>query len=214
MRWVYYPWVIHRPRVRVITMVREPISRLISLYLFTYSMRFGVRLEEVPLKVLLDNFPRIFEQDFEHPLVPSYFLSSQIEALTNIDVYKHPSPAVGGSTAIEHGRFLLLIMKLEIPDEQKADALSAWMNRSIPIMRKNTAAENDYGSIYEEFKKRVSIPYRYAEAIYQSSYMKHFYTPDERAKYWKRWEPQLDRSITLPDWVEDQLQTYHPPVEE
>jgi len=213
MRWTYYPWITHRPRVRIITTVREPISRLISLYLFTYYQRFGVKIEEVSLQVLLDNFPRIFEQDYEHPLVPSYFLSSQIEALTDIDVYQQPSPAVSGSIAIEHGRFSLLLLKLEISDEKKAAALSTWMNRPIRITQMNTAAENGYGNIYEEFKRRVSIPYRYAEAIYRSSYMHNFYTPEERTKFWQRWKPQLDKSIPLPDWVENQLQKYHPPID-
>jgi len=92
-------------------------------------------------------------------------------------------------------------------------ALSTWIGRKVEINRQNTARDVGYDGIYGEFKRRVRIPYRYAEAIYQSAYMKHFYTPEERAKFWQRWEPQLDRSLVLPEWVEQQLQTYHPSLD-
>jgi len=213
-RLLYIPWLNRLPRLRVITAAREPIGRILSLYLFTYSVRFGQKREDTSLQTLLKNFPRLFEQDYFHPLVPGYFLANQLQHSLGVDVYQHPSPRDEGTVTIEQGRLSLLVMKLEITDEQKTDALSAWMDRPIPIGRNNTANHGGYAHIYEEFKRKVRIPHRYAEAIYRSSYMQHFYTLEERAKFWQRWEPQLDKSIPLPAWVEKQLQAYHPPIAE
>jgi len=100
-------------------------------------------------------------------------------------------------------------VKLEILDERKADMVRGL---AIDIVRWNTAEQKGYGKIYREFKRRVRIPHRYAEAMYQSAYTDLFYTPEERTVCWQRWESQLDRTLVLPDWVEDQLRAYHPPV--
>lgn len=206
----YRKWLKRLPLIRYITVVREPIGRLISLYLFTYYFRFGEKIEETSLQTLLDNFPRVFEQDYYHPLVPGFFLSAEFGSFLGIDVFEHAFDRKNGKAVIERDRISVLVMKLEISDEQKAAALSDWLDRPIDITRRNTAEDKGYAHVYDEFKRRVRIPHGYAEAIYQSSYMEHFYTPEERAKYWKRWEPQLDRSISLPAWVEEQLENYHP----
>ena len=208
----YRRWLKGLPFIRYITVVREPVGRLVSLYLFTYYWRFGKKLEETSLQTLLDDFPRVFEQDYFHPLVPGFFLSAEFGAFLGIDVYAHAFDRKNGRAMIARDRMSVLVMKLEISDEQKVAALSDWLGRPIEITRRNTAEDEGYAHIYDEFKRRVRIPHRYAEAIYQSSYMEHFYTPEERAKYWKRWEPQLDRAISLPAWVEKQLEKYHPPL--
>lgn len=210
---LYYPWLMRRPLVRVITMVREPIGRIVSLYLFSYTMRYGVKIEDVSLQTLLDNFMRLFEREYEHPLVPGYFMTEELGKNMGIDVYQPPFPRENGVGIIEEKNISLLLMKLEIPDERKAEGMSTWMGRSIDIIRWNTADQEGYGEVYAEFKRQVRFPYRYAEAMYKSAYMQHFYTPAERAKFWQRWEPQLDRSLVLPDWIEKQLQAYHPPVD-
>jgi len=145
-----------------------------------------------------------------HPLVSGYFLANEIQALFDIDVYQHSSPSIEGSTSIVNKQFSLLLMKFEISGKQKEAALSSWLDRRIYITRMNTASEGGYADVYAEFKRRVRIPYRYAEAIYRSTYIKHFYTTEESAKYWQRWEPQLGRSSPLPDWVDDQLKAYPP----
>lgn len=211
--WAFVPWLLRRPRVRVVTVVREPIGRLISLYLFSYQKRFGGTLKNTSLEVLLRDFTRIFEHDYTHPLVPGYFLNNQITLQFDIDVYQHDFPQSRGTAIIEQGRYSLLLMRLEIADRDKAAALSTWMGRPISINRRNTAGDAGYSHLYEEFKRRVRIPYRYAEAIYRSSYMQHFYTAEERTKFWQRWEPQLDSSLELPQWIEKQLRTYHPRID-
>jgi hypothetical protein len=75
----------------------------------------------------------------------------------------------------------------------------------------NRASDHAYGSRYTEFERKVRIPYRYAAKIYQSRFMHHFYTAEERAAFWRRWEAQLDDSLTLPTWIEASLDKHHPP---
>ena len=202
-------WLRGLPRVRYVTAVREPISRFISFYCYEYFRFFGEEFTDTPMETLLDNFPRNFEHDYGLPLVPGRFFGTEIQCHLGVNVYDYPSPREDGIVVIEKERTSLLVVKLEISDERKAAALSSWMGKPITISRANTAADEGYLEKYEVFKRRVRIAYRYAE----DSYMGHFYTPEERAKFWKRWEPQLDHSILLPEWVEDQLNKFHPPVD-
>lgn len=106
MHKLYYPWLFRRPLVRVITMVREPISRLVSLYLFFDTMRFGVEVEDLPLQTLLDNFMRLFEQDYTHPLVPGYFRLVRRPKNMGIDGYQPPFLHEIGADVIEKKTFL------------------------------------------------------------------------------------------------------------
>ncbi|MCC5025429.1 MAG: hypothetical protein J6386_22780 [Candidatus Synoicihabitans palmerolidicus] len=117
-----------------------------------------------------------------------------------------------GFSLMHRGNISLFTLQLELSDERKSAVLSDWLDRKIHVTRDHTADQKGYEDFFSEFKKRVRIPYRYAEAIYRSAYMHHFYSSDARAKFWRRWEPQLDRTLGVPPWIEDQLQKYHPPV--
>lgn len=206
-----FPWMLRQPRVRVITAVREPIARLVSLYLYAYSWRFDGAIVDADMDTLLARFPRFLEREFEHPLIPAEFLATEMHGTLGIDVFAHPFDAAQGWTTIEHQNISLLICKSELPDTGKQAALTQWLQRPMRLDRFNSADDHAYGACYAEFKRRVRIPYRYAAQIYASRFMHHFYTAEERTAFWRRWEPQLDRSLPLPAWVEASLDRHHPP---
>ena len=207
-----FPWLLTRPKLRIVTSIREPISRLVSLYLFAYPRIFGESIEQTSLEILLARFPQIFDRNYVHPLVPGEFLGRELHEKVGIDVYAHPFSSEKGWTIIQQNNLSIFLSKLEIPDSTKELALTEWIEKPVRIVRQNTASQSGYAEIYAAFKKRVHIPYRYAEAIHRSRYMTHFYTSKERTELWLRWAPQLDRSIELPVWVERELATFHPPV--
>lgn len=206
-------WLRHGARLRIVTAVREPVARLVSLYLYNYRSLFGEPVETAELATLLARFPRILDEEFVHPLIPGEFFANEIERHLGIDVYAHPfSPAAGGAV-IEQGNRSLLVLRTEDPDESKVEACRRWLGRDLTLTRSNTAGQQRYGDVYEEFKRRVRIPWRYAEAIHRSRYLHHFYSAEERAAFWRRWEPQLDASLPVPAWVEASLARHHPPVD-
>lgn len=209
-----FPWLLRRPHVRVISTVREPVGRIISLYLYAYSWLFNEPIAEASMETLLERFPKVFDQEFEHPLIPGEFLSTEIQGVLGIDVFSYPFDPEKGWTRIRKGHVSLLISKAELPDERKTTALTEWLQSPISLARFNSATDHAYGSHYAEFKRRVRIPYRFAAKIYQSRFMHHFYSAEERAAFWRRWEPQLDDSLPLPAWVEDSLEKHHPPQHE
>lgn len=56
-----FRWLLRRPQLRVVTSVREPISRIISLYLFAYPRLFGSAVEDTSMDFRLARFPQVFE---------------------------------------------------------------------------------------------------------------------------------------------------------
>ena len=208
-----YRWLPRARRLRVVTAVREPIARLLSLYLFAYRWIFDEAVEAAGLDRLVERFPLLFEREFNHPLVPGEFFATEIFGRLGVDVFAQPFPAERGWTVLEKDNVSLLVLKAELPDEMKNAACERWLGRAVPMVRRNTAHDHRYGTIYGEFKRRVRVPRRFAEALYGSRFMHHFYTPEERAEFWRRWEPQLDASLPLPSWVEASLARHHPPVD-
>lgn len=206
------PRLLRNTRLRIVTAVREPIGRTLSLYLHAYPYLFGRQVTEEPMERLLERFPQIFDATFNHPLIPAEFFDSEIRQTLGFDVFAHPFDAERGWQIIESEGRSLLILKLERPDRTKEQALEAWLGRRFDLQLRHLAKDEAYGSVYQEFRARVRIPKTFAEAVYRSPFMQHFYTEAERQKHWQRWREQLDDTVTLPAWFQSELARSHPIV--
>ena len=209
----HHPWLLRQRPVKVLTAVREPIERLVSLYLFVYPRLFGEPVETTPMEILLQRFPTFFETEYRYHLVPGDFFQREICHHLDIDVFAWNFPTEQGWGRIRQAGIDLLVLKLEAGHAAHCDGLSQWAERTITeIPITNTSSERGYGDIYAEFKQRVRIPFAYADALYRSAFMSHFYTEAERIAAWQRWEPQLDRTLVLPAWIQASLARHHPPA--
>jgi len=212
-RWGY-PWVLENKSVKVVTMVRDPIERLLSLYMYNYESLTGKRTDAARINYLLRDFYKVFEVEYAHSLVPGEFFANEIQKHLGIDIFETSFPVEKGWQVIERDNISLLVMKLEIPDEEKSAALQSWLgsNVSIKIERINTSADNGYGGLYKAFKQQARIPRQYAEHMYLSNFMKHFYSDVERQAFQRRWEKQFDDTMILPEFLQAKLKKYHPKV--
>lgn len=204
--------LLRRNDLRVLTAVREPLIRLISLYLFTYPRRYGEAVADAPMSRLRARFSEMFESDVRQYLVPGEFLDREIRDKLGCNLLDHPfRPGATDNIVRLPGRSLLTL-RAEDPESQQAEAMSRWIGQDISrISRVNTASDRGYAEVYREFRETVRLPRRYAETIYRSRYMHHFYTEAERSQFWRRWESQLDDS-PLPVWLEESMVRHHPPI--
>jgi hypothetical protein len=210
-RWSY-PWILEKKPVKVITMVRDPIERLLSLYMYNYESFTGKRPDAAQIGNLLHDFYKVFEVEYAHSLVPGEFFADEIQKHLCIDVFKTSFPVEKGWQVIERDNISLMVMKLEISDEEKSAALQAWLgsDNSIKIGRVNTSADNGYSDLYKAFKQQARIPRQYAEHMYLSNFMSHFYSDSERQAFQRRWEKQFDDTLILPELLQAKLKKYHP----
>lgn len=214
-RWAY-PWILKNKSVKVVTLVRDPIERLLSLYIFNYESFTGKRVEVVQLTDLLRDFRKVFEVEYAHSLIPGEFFANEIQTHLGIDIFATPFPVERGWQVFERDNISLLLLKLEISDDDKSTAITEWLGsrQAIEVKQQNTAGKSGIGKTYQAFKRQVRVPRKYAEHMYLSNFMKHFYSDRDREALHQRWENQFDDAIVLPESLIANLEKYHPKVVE
>ena len=85
---------------------------------------------------------------------------------------------------------MILILKTETDDVVKKHAIELFlgMNLKSEIVNENESKNKEYSEIYNEFRSSIDIPIDYINKLYDSKYMKHFYSNYEIHNLKKKWE--------------------------
>jgi hypothetical protein len=166
-----------RRRVAIITMVRDPIARNLSSYFEFLDDIWGrpCAYQSVAPELLLEGFFARFPQEealtwFDDEMLP----------VTGIDVYEHSFPDTG-HLAIARESIDLFVIKNERSDEEKREALSAFLNMPLPpLERVNRTADKAKGAAFVRFLAAFRPERSYIETMLESRYVRHFYSAAER----------------------------------
>jgi hypothetical protein len=172
-------------RAAIVTLVRDPIARNLSSY-FEHldAIWHRVNAHLLPIEELIAGF---FER-YTHDEPLTWFDDEMLPA-TGIDVYTHPFPA-GGVLTVTAGALDLLILRSELPDAEKADALSTFLGvAGLTLGRANTTGNKAKGEVYRRFVDRIRFPASYVQSMLQSRYARHFYTGPELEEMARRYPP-------------------------
>lgn len=171
--------------IKVITLVREPISRNISGF-FENPWRFigNEDIQHLSQKTLTD----IFLEKFYHQR-PLVWFDSQFKSVLDIDIYQHRFPFEQGYLTVKQGKFEFLILKLELADTLKEQAIANFLNvPSFTLYKANEGTHKPYGNVYQSFKKNLELPNSYIDAMCNAKYTRHFYSPTEIAQMRATWQ--------------------------
>lgn len=175
---------LDRP-IKVVSMFRDPVARNISSYFQHLDEIWGVR--KAHLAISTDELIRGFFEVFEHD-EPLDWFDTEIRSIHGIDVFDHPFDTEARHATIESGRCSLLLMRVDLPDATKRSVLSEFLGKPVPeIPRANTAAAKSYSDAYRAFKDSLVVPGSYLDRFYDSRLVRHFLSPDERAKLRAHW---------------------------
>lgn len=170
--------------VAIVTLVRDPVARNLSSYFEHLDSIWHTRNahESISAKALADGFgPRYTHAE------PLTWFDDEMLPVTGIDVYQRPFPA-SGSLVISTGRIRLLILKSEMPDAAKGEALSAFIGRpNLTVTRVNATEDKSKGEAFRRFVSDVSLPDDYLRQMLESRYARHFYSDSERKGLWERY---------------------------
>jgi len=172
-------------KAKVITLVREPLSRNISAFFENLQLFIGSDQKDTdyPLKKLID----IFINEYSHE-VPLQWFDLELKKATGINVFDYPFPRHKGYMTIEKNNIELLIIKLEIPDALKERAIGDFMHlNKFQLIKKNIAKDRAYSKTYQQFKKTIRLPSAYVQKMLSSKYATHFYNEKEINALWDRW---------------------------
>jgi len=192
---------------KLITMTREPVGRNISA--FFENLDVVARGTEGEYEISSHYYqvePMIVSVDDIGPLVelffararhdsPIRFFDREIKDIFGIDVFASEFPIEKGYKIYKEGRVELLVLKLEDLARVSGTALDEYLDiKDFQVASRNVGAEKVYAPLYTAFKKYVVVDSDYTEKLFNSDYMRTFYSADEIQRADDLWLKQADRA--------------------
>ena len=183
-------------RFTIITGAREPIARDISNY-FELAGRIdrGLRNDDGSFdsgkieRYFIDRFNR-FADEGDHYFGTNWF-ERELKGTFGIDIYSYPFDQDRGYTVIREDSFDLLVYQFEKMTDIFPDALAQLLGRDdVPALAKSNVGNSKwYAGLYADIKDSIVIPADICKRIYQTKYVKHFYSEEminRFIEYWSR----------------------------
>lgn len=139
--------------------------------------------DDISLQQILDSF----YAEYPHE-VPLKWFDREPKVTIDIDVYSKSFPSDRGYIRFRNGPFKLLVLRTELSDSQKADAVEDFLGISgLEIHRRNTAKNREYADLYDDFKREVELRGSYLDRMLESRYARHFYSQEEINRAYAQW---------------------------
>lgn len=173
---------------KVISIVREPVARQISLLWHYWGMSKEAFLERYhSLEDLEKNFYAIpnKEDEFE-------WYKKELEQVLGIDIYSYSFDKESGYSIIHKDGLSILLLKME-KIEQLEQVIGKFMEiEDFKLINANVAHEKKYRYAYQNYLEHVKIPLEFIEHYYKDNmYMDHFYSDSEKERFLKRWKDHI-----------------------
>jgi hypothetical protein len=176
-------------RVKVITMVRDPLATNVSGLFHNYRW-WPTELKaqcEPPAADCLAAVQRYFLDQYDHD-VPDAWFDMEVRTLYGIDVFAEPFDPERGYAIYRNDFADVLLLKLEKLNECAADAMREFLGlENFQLAESNKAEDKSYAAIYKAFRQESSLPQSYLDRIYNSRVARHFYAPAEIAAFRLKW---------------------------
>jgi len=172
-----------RKRIRLISPVREPVSRNLSSFAEDFASCFGGSMQDHSLQELETLFWRYDRHDWG-----INWFDEELNRSTGIDVYAYPFDQEAGYGTLSEGRFEVLLLKAEIPDDIKETAIREFLHLpQFHLESYNLAQERAYKGNYRQFVASVHLPETYLTELYSSKFSHQFYSAAERSRLLQTW---------------------------
>ncbi|MEG9295980.1 putative capsular polysaccharide synthesis family protein [Mangrovibacillus sp. Mu-81] len=184
-------FIIKRKKIKIITLVREPISRNISMYfqdihipIFDVSILNDNRHEDKVNHTILHDF---YFKKFNHYYGVNW-MEEEISKNFGINVYEHDFNKEKGYGVITKGNVSILILKMEKLNDLKSEIQDFLCLKDLEIKKSNQAKEKWYAPLYKQFMENFHPSEDYINELYNTKYMSHFYTKQEIETYINKWK--------------------------
>lgn len=177
--------VTKKKKAKFITLVREPISTNISMFFQVFERYAGVKYGEADFTTqeIIDIF--LNRYTYSRPLV---WFDMEMKPALGLDIYEYPFPKEKGYLTIKHDNIELLVLKCELDDSIKENAIAEFLNLDgFKLTRSNTAQNKSYAQQYQEFKQNINLSEAFLETMYNSKYTRHFYSEAELDAFRLKW---------------------------
>ena len=169
-----------KKRIKIITLVREPIMRSIS-DLFQNWQHLYDDIETVDNQILQNRL-----EEMNHDYTLNWFDSEFLEYL-DIDIYKHPFNKTKGFEIYNFDNIDILCIKLESLNTIGQIALHEFLKMDIILESANKSADKKGKEAYSYLNDNIKIKKEKLSELYNSKYVRHFYSNGEINYFIERW---------------------------
>ena len=180
-----YHWFKSGNQIKIISPVRDPISRNISSFFQDYSDYTKKEFERLNLSTekLIDNFINQYPHD-----TPLTWFDENIKKYFSIDIYETEFPETG-SAVYTANNASLLVFRVDLDDSLKEKAIQEFLEfDAFRLCNKNVSSNKEYYDTYKKFLNTIKLPESYLSKMKNSVYFNYFYTKDEIDKIITRWK--------------------------
>lgn len=175
--------------VKIITLVREPIARQLSLFMQEFHEFYILHDINKPLLEYVNEYVSnrvLANEEFE-------WFNNEIKQLTGIDVYEYPFDREKGYTIIRKDNIEILVLKMEMLSHNEKIIGEFVGKADLQLINSNVGLEKHYQYIYKELKKDFHISKEVIEEVYRNNlYFEHFYTSEEINVFLEKWKENIE----------------------
>lgn len=172
-------------KLKIISLVREPIARNISAYF--QDLDSWLRVYHAHTRVSLDDLMQKFKESYFHH-EPLRWFDEEFYGATGIDIYKTQFRYDLGYERLSTEQFDVLIIRHDLSDELKAKLIGELVGiEGFQLTRNNTAETKPYRDCYRMFLKSIRLEKEYVDKMLDSKYTRHFFSPNERERLRRHW---------------------------
>ena len=178
--------VAQKEKIKIITSVRDPIARGISSFFQNITHFFPnvyrkLENKEIDIEDLIQMYWEDPEAEERRYRALNWF-DQELNSILDIDVFSMDFPKSQGY-AIERNiktGIDILVIKLEKFSPCLETGLKDFLSlEQMSMVNANVAKSKRYYEIYNEFKNKINFSPESLDRVYNSQFMKHFYTDEE-----------------------------------
>jgi hypothetical protein len=181
-----------KKKLKVLTMVREPIARNISAFFQTYDWYVEeTQKEQQSQFAFLKSVEQCFFEKYPHSM-PLTWLDDEIQQSLEINVFETDFQKEKGYN-IYYGEYAdLLLLKLECLDKCVQSAFEEFLGvKNFTLSKANLGQDKKYSAVYKNLLKVIEVPEKYINEVYSSKYAQHFYTEEEIERFREKWSRKI-----------------------
>lgn len=184
-------------KLRIITVIRDPIARDVSTFFHTLREKLLIQPElgvEMEVDKLLKDFVPCHTQSDEDHFVTENWFRDEFSIFTGINVEEYPFDKSKGYSIIKKKNIELLVIKLEVLSEIGNQALNEFIGDGIinlnNLENKNVTNNEFDPNLYLRFREQYSIGSETEKKLSDSAFINHFYSKSEIDNFLTKWSYQ------------------------
>ncbi len=178
-----------RPAQFVVTL-REPVGTNLSCFAFLAHRVWMRDMRSSIGRLSGPDLAKLFLARFPHESI-AVWPRAELAPSLNFDPYAQPFPHATGWQRIQSGRWDILILRADLPDPAKSEALRAFTGLpAITVLRARESGEGA-GGMYGRLKSAIHAYPEYIHKMLDTEYARHYWSAEELAATRAKWlKPQ------------------------